>query len=117
MEDGSDESGQNKTDELFIVGMEVAGGSGNITLLEKEGVQIDGNGDVNPGTTSVLHSLADADNGWFDIGAAGGDSNDQRLLRDAPAGNIDNDGLEETVIVYVNTIERRSGAEDQDHRR
>ena len=101
--EGSDESGQNKTDELLIVGMEIAGAGSSLALIEKEGVQIDGDGAINPGATSVLHSLSAADNGWATPGAGRGDSDDTRQLRAVAAGDVDRDGFEEVVVVYVDT--------------
>ena len=102
--EGSNESGQNKTDELFIVGMALAETNSKISLIEKLGVQIDGDGAVNPGTTTVLGMLDEADNGWATArGANRGDSDDTRQLRGVAAGDIDRDGFEEIVIVYVDT--------------
>ena len=99
--EGSNESGQNKTDELLIVGMAVAAGNGALTLIEKEGVQIDGDGGIDAGTTSVLESFAAADTGWVATADARGDSDDTRQLRAVAAGDVDDDGFEEVVVVYV----------------
>ncbi len=98
----SDESGANKTDEIFIVNAAVDGGSTRLNLVEQVGVQIDGNGAVNPGITSVLHTLPGAGNEWVDE-TSGGDSDNQQGLRDVAAGDVDDDGLEEIVIVFVDT--------------
>ena len=102
--EGSDESSQNKTDELLIVGMEIAGAGSNLALIEKDGVQIDGDGGIDPGATSVLHSLSEADNAWVTTtGARQGDSDDTRQLRAVAAGDVDRDGFEEVVVVFVDT--------------
>ncbi|MBW1874967.1 MAG: hypothetical protein JRI98_06210 [Deltaproteobacteria bacterium] len=98
----SDESGANKTDEIFIVNAAVSGGASRMNVVEQVGVQINGDGSVNPGTTSVLHTLPDAGNEWIDE-TQGGDSDNQQALRDVAAGDVDDDGLEEIVIVFVDT--------------
>lgn len=98
----SDESGANKTDELFIVNATVDGGEPRLNLVEQVGVQINGDGSVNPGSTSLLHSLPLVGNEWTSE-TQGGDSDNQQGLRDVEAGDVDDDGLEEIVIVYVDT--------------
>ena len=98
----SDETGANQTDELFIVNASVDGGSSRLNLVEQVGVQINGDGSINPGSTSVLHELPDAGNEWVDE-TQGGDSDNQQGLRDVAAGDVDDDGLEELVIVFVDT--------------
>ena len=62
--EGSSESGANQTDELLIVGMQLAESGSTISLVEQLGVQIDGDGDIDQGTTSVLQSFNETDNGW-----------------------------------------------------
>jgi hypothetical protein len=99
--DGSDDSGQNLTDELFLVGVEIAEGTSRLSIVEKVGVQIDGDGSVNPGTTSLLHDVGETGNGWVE--GNGGFSDSGAQLRDVAAADIDNDGLEEIVIVWVDT--------------
>ena len=98
----SDDSGANNTDEIFIVNATVNGGEPVLNLVEQVGVQIDGDGSINPGSTSVLHTLPEGSNAWVDE-TGGGDSDNQRSLRDVEAGDVDEDGLEEIVIVYVDT--------------
>jgi hypothetical protein len=100
----SDESGANKTDEIMLVNATVDGGDPRANLVEQVGVQIDGDGSVNPGSTSVLHTLGDDGNPWIDDGVSGpGDSDNQRALRDVEAGDVDDDGLEEIIVVFVDT--------------
>ena len=100
----SDESGANKTDEILLVNATVDGGDPRVNLVEQVGVQIDGDGSVNPGSTSVLHTLSDEGNPWIDDGvSSSGDTDNQRALRDVEAGDVDDDGLEEIVIVFVDT--------------
>lgn len=99
-EEFSDESGANNTDEIFIVNATVDGGEPRLNLVEQVGVQIDGDASVNPGTTSVLHTLDATDNPWVDE-TEGGDTNNQQGLRDVEAGDVDEDGLEELIVVYV----------------
>jgi hypothetical protein len=98
----SDESGANKTDEIFMVNLDFEGGEPVLNLVEQVGVQINGDGSVNPGTTSLLHSLPNAGNEWVDD-TEGGTLDNPRSLRDVEAGDVDDDGLEEIVIVYVDT--------------
>ena len=87
---GSGESSLNKTDELFLVGIEVAGTGSVLSLIEQNGVQIDGGGTINPGTTSVLNAFDLEDNGWATTpGARSGDSDDTRQLRAVAAGDVD----------------------------
>jgi hypothetical protein len=101
---GSDESGLNKTDELLIVGTGVEGAGGPLALVELLDVQIDGNGNIDPGTTSLLQSFDVAENAWATTtGARNGDSDDTRQLRAVAAGDVDRDGFEEVVVVYVDT--------------
>lgn len=98
----SDESGASSTDELFIVNATVDGSSNRLNLVEQLGVQVNGDGSVNQGTTSLLHDLPDEGNSW--VGETqGGDSNNQQALRDVEAGDVDDDGLEEIVVVFVDT--------------
>lgn len=101
---GSSESGLNKTDELLIVGPEVAGAGSPLALVELLDVQIDGDGEIDPGTTSLMQAFDIADNGWVSApGARNGDSDDARQLRAVAAGDVDRDGFEEIVVVYVDT--------------
>ena len=87
-----------------MVGMQLAESTGTISLIEKLGVQIDGDGTINAGSTSLLQNFNEADNQWAAIhGARLGDSDDTRRLRSAAAGDIDGDGFEEVIIVYVDT--------------
>ena len=100
----SEESGANKTDEILLVNATVDGGDPRVNLVEQVGVQIDGNGDVNPGSTSVLHTLPDEENPWVSDGiSSSGDTDNQRALRDVEAGDVDDDGLEEIIVVFVDT--------------
>jgi hypothetical protein len=100
----SEESGANKTDEILLVNATVDGGDPRVNLVEQVGVQIDGNGDVNPGSTSVLHTLPDEGNPWVSDGiSSSGDTDNQRALRDVEAGDVDDDGLEEIIVVFVDT--------------
>jgi hypothetical protein len=101
-DDFSDETGANKTDEIFIVNAAVDGGANRLNLVEQLGVQINGDGSINPGTTSVLRDFSDEGNGWIDE-TQGGDSDNQQGLRDVEAGDVDEDGLEEIVVVFVDT--------------
>ncbi len=59
---GSDESGLNKAGELLIVGTAVEGADGPLGLVELLDVQIDGNGNIDPGTTSLLRDFDDTEN-------------------------------------------------------
>lgn len=98
----TDDSSSHPADELFVVGLPLP--TDELTLLEKEGVQITGTGDVDPGSTSVLHSMSTADNPWVDDDSAGpANSDNSRSLRVVVAGDVDNDGYEELLAVYVDT--------------
>jgi len=102
--EGSDESSQNKTDELLVVGMELDNSGTQLAVVEKDGVQIGGDGEIEPGTTSLLQLLDEDENSWAaSRGVRNGDSDDTRQLRAVAAGDIDRDGFEEAVIVYVDT--------------
>ncbi len=102
--EGSNESGQNKTDELLVVGLQISGTGTNVALAEQLGVQIDAEGVIDPGSTSILHTVDDSDPAWMSNPDAGNaQSDDTRRLRSLAAGDIDGDGLEEVVVVYVDT--------------
>lgn len=103
-EEGSSDSSANVPDELLIVGMEIAQNATPISLIEKSGVQIDGDGTINPGTTELLASFAGAEHPWAETYAwHDGSSNDGRSLRSVAAADVDRDGFEEVVVVYVDT--------------
>ncbi|HZJ08469.1 MAG TPA: hypothetical protein VFD39_02120, partial [Trueperaceae bacterium] len=98
----SDESGQNPTLELFVAGPPLDGGTSDAAVVELVGVEVDGEGNVVPGTASILDSLPDEDNAWIDDDSNGAaNSGEHRSLRAAAAGDLDGDGLQETVVVYV----------------
>ena len=100
----SEESGANKTDEILLVNATVDGGDPRVNLVEQVGVQIDGDGDINPGSTSVLRTFPDEGNPWISDGiSSSGDTDNQRALRDVEAGDVDDDGLEEIIVVFVDT--------------
>jgi hypothetical protein len=97
-------TGPARTDELFIVGPEVTASGSRITLLELEGVQIDGGGAVDPGEVVPLHALDEGDHPWVDDDSgAWAQSNNGHSLRAAASGDLDGDGLDELVVVYVDT--------------
>lgn len=95
----SDESGANRTDELLLVGLT---GDSRFKLLQLNGVQIDSGGNVAPGEVETMHTLTEAQSPWAtdesrhdhyqDVGTT---------LRAVAAGDIDSDGLEEMVVVFV----------------
>lgn len=100
--EGSSESGLNQTDELFLVGLRLAETEGTVSLVEQEGVQIDGDGNVDQGATSVLEEFEPSDPSWaVNPDENRGDSDDTRRLRGVAAGDVDGDGFEEIVVVYV----------------
>jgi hypothetical protein len=102
--EGSSESGLNQTDELFIVGLELAATSSTVSLVEQEGVQIDGAGNIDPGETVVLEEWEPGEPSWaVNADARAGDSDDTRRLRAVVGGDVDGDGFEEIVTVYVDT--------------
>ncbi len=84
-------------DELFLAGLMLENASSRLAFVEQMGVEIDENGDIDPGATSQLATPSDADHPW----AAGGASTDPQTLRAVAAGDIDDDGFEEIVAVYL----------------
>lgn len=92
-EEFSDEGALNRTDEILFVGLPVTKGGPATTLVELSGVEISGDFDPVYGTASVLHSVPDDDAPW--VGELG--------LLDATAGDVDADGLDETIVAYVDT--------------
>jgi hypothetical protein len=95
-------SGSAATHELFIVGPSVSATNSTISLVELEGVFIDGDNVVQRGTVVPLHDLAEADHPWvFDDSGGDGATSNGRSLRAAASGDLDGDGLDELVVVYV----------------
>lgn len=97
-------TGSIATSELFIAGPSVTASGDRITLLELDGVQIGGGGEVQQGTVVPLHSLDETDHPWV-VDTSGGwaQSDNGRSLRAAASGDLDGDGLDEIVVVYVDT--------------
>ncbi|MEM6930762.1 MAG: hypothetical protein AAF602_27760, partial [Myxococcota bacterium] len=87
----SDDSPANRTDELLFIGTGLDAGGSRVNLVEKVGVEIASDFEPDFGTTTVLHTLEDADNEWID---------GPRLF-DATAGDVDRDGLDESIVAYV----------------
>ena len=97
-------SGSATIHELFIAGPTVTASGNRITLLELDDVLIDGDGTVQQGTVVPLHDLDEVDHPWVhDDGGDGAQSNNGRSLRAAASGDFDGDGLDEIVVVYVDT--------------
>ena len=96
-------TGMVRTDELFVIGPELSASASSISLVKIDGAVIDGDGGVVPGTIATLHTLDEAEEPWLADGSGGAQSNEGRSLRAAAAGDLTGDGLEETVIVYVDT--------------
>ena len=92
------------THELFVVGPTVTASGSGITLLELEGVQIGGAGEVQQGTVATLLALDETDHPWVDdTSGSWAQSDNGRSLRAAASGDLDGDGLDELVVVYVDT--------------
>lgn len=87
----SDDSPMNRTDELLFVGMPLALDGPLLNVVELTGVEIDGDFDPVYGTSTVLHS--DGNTAF---------TTTPRLF-DATAGDLDRDGLDESVVAYVDT--------------
>lgn len=97
-------AGMVATSELFIAGPVVSAGGFPITLLELDGVQIDGGGNVQPGTVVPLFTQDADEQPWVDDDSGQwAQSNNGRSLRAAAAGDLDGDGLDEIVVAYVDT--------------
>ncbi|TVR98497.1 MAG: hypothetical protein EA416_00100 [Trueperaceae bacterium] len=97
-------SGSATIHELFIAGPTVTASGSRITLLELDDVLIDGDGTVQQGTASPLLTLNEVDHPWVDDDSGdGAQSNNGRSLRAAASGDLDGDGLDEIVVVYVDT--------------
>ena len=90
--------------ELFVVGPTVTASGRDISLVELDGVVIDGDGQVQRGTVVPLHDLDAADHPWVaDDSGDWAQSNNGRSLRAAASGDLDGDGLDEIVVAYVDT--------------
>ena len=103
-DEGSSQGGLNQTDELFIVGMALVETDGTVSLLEKEGVEIGGGGDIDPGSTSVLQEFDPGHPSWAtNPDEQVGDTDDTRRLRAVTGADVDGDGFEEIVVVFVDS--------------
>ncbi len=97
-------TGSSAVHELFIAGPTVTASGSGISLVELDDVLIDGDGAVQKGTVASLLALDEVDHPWVDDDSgAGAQSNDGRSLRAATSGDLDGDGLDEIVVVYVDT--------------
>lgn len=91
----SSDSSANPSKELFLLGTELKDGS-RINLLEKTGVQISQNtGAIDEGQTSVIKAFNNDDHPWI-LGERASET-----IRDATAADLDGDGFEELVAVYL----------------
>ncbi|MEO0606371.1 MAG: hypothetical protein AAF211_33395, partial [Myxococcota bacterium] len=96
-EEFSDDSPANRTDELLFIGTSLAPGGPRVNLVEQVGVEITNDFEPEFGTTTVLHTIEDADNEWID----------EPELFGAAAGDVDHDGLDESIVAYVDTTSAR----------
>ena len=94
----SDDSGANRTDELLLVGLT---GDSRFKVVQLDGAQINGDGTIDPGTPETLHTLSQSDSPWAVAEGSGPDYDVGRTHRDVAAGDVDGDGLEELVVVFL----------------